>query len=360
MFNPAKPNNFITLLPPKVELETKVVLKATAGAGAALAELKGYSELLPDKQLLIDSIVLQEAKDSSAIENIVTTHDELFRGMAKSGDISPQVKEVLNYRKALWEGFDIIKKRKMLTTNTIITIQEKLEANNAGIRKLPGTQLKNDKTGEVIYTPPDNEKTIRDLLANLEMFINDDGDNLDWLVKMAVAHYQFESIHPFYDGNGRTGRIVNVLYLSLKGLLDSPILYMSKGIISHKSDYYRLFREVTIKNNWEEWILFILKIVRETSLDTLNLIRDINKAIERTESLLKEKASKIYSKELVEILYKKPYIRINDLIKGNLASRNIASGYLKSIEKLKVIKSVKAGRDILYENTVLTAILKKA
>jgi len=358
MFNPEKPYNKLPFLPPGIELETKAVLKQAAKAGAALAELKGYAGLLPDKQLLIDSIVLQEAKDSSAIENIVTTQDELFRGLSASGEVSPQVKEVLNYRLALWEGFNIIKTKGVLTTNTIIAIQEKLEANKAGIRKLPGTILKNGRTGKVIYTPPDNEKNIRDLLANLEKFINEDTDETNYLVKMAVAHYQFESIHPFYDGNGRTGRIINVLYLTLKGLLDSPILYMSKGINEHKSDYYRLLQAVRTENAWEEWIIYMLKTVEETSVGTLFLIKRIKQAMDKTADVMKEKAGKIYTKELVEVMFKKPYVRINDIIAAKLASRNIASGYLKKLEEIKLLKPYKTGRDVLFENVALVKILK--
>jgi Fic family protein len=358
MFDPEKPYNELPLLPPAVDFESKTVLKQAAKAGAALAELKGYAELLPDKHLLIDSIILQEAKDSSAIENIVTTQDELFKGMAESGKMSPQVKEVLKYRMALWEGHKIVKEKGSLTTNTIIAIQQNLESNNAGIRKLPGTKLKNERTGETVYTPPDNENTIRDLLANLEKYLNNDDDSINFLVKMAVAHYQFESIHPFYDANGRTGRIINVLYLTLKGLLDSPILYMSKGIINRKSDYYRLLQSVSIENKWEDWIVFNLNVIEETSKGTLALVKLINNTIENTVEIIKKKASKIYSRELVEIIFKKPYVRIKDLVSGRVASRNIASGHLKKLETLKLLKAHKIGRDVLYENKVLTNVLK--
>ncbi|MBN1114350.1 MAG: Fic family protein [Oligoflexia bacterium] len=360
MFDPKTAFNELPKLPPAVDLESKVILKADARAGAALAELKGFSELLPDKQLLIDSIVLQEAKGSSEIENIVTTNDELFKGLAMEENQSPQVKEVLNYRRALWEGVRLLEEMGLLTTNIMVKIQEQIEHNRAGIRKLPGTNLKNESTGEIIYTPPDNESIIRDLLANLEQFLNVDDDGLSPLIKMAAAHFQFESIHPFYNGNGRTGRIINVLYLTMKGLLDSPILYMSKGIIRRKSDYYRLFRELRKNNNWEECILYVLSIVEETSKGTLALVRQISESIENTAELLKKKSPKIYTRELVEIIFKKPYIRINDLVAGKIASRNIASNYLKRIVTLKVLKPVKIGRDVLYENIPLKNVLKNA
>ena len=216
MFKPEKPYNQLPLLPPKIELETPVVMKQLVKSHKALAELKGYAKILPNEDVLLHSIILQEAKDSSAIENIVTTHDELFQGLTLNQNLSPQVKEVLNYRSALLEGFGALKKRGVLSANGIITIQERLECNRAGIRKLPGTALKNDRTGKIVYTPPDNPDAIQRLIKNLEEYLNTALGKTDPLIKMAVAHYQFESIHPFYDGNGRTGRIINVLYLILE------------------------------------------------------------------------------------------------------------------------------------------------
>jgi len=223
-FNPEKPYNNLPLLPPKADVETKAILKKLASAGQFLAELKGYAELLPNKAIIINSIILQEAKDSSEIENIITTQDELFRAMASDqASMTQAVKEVLNYRTALYKGFNLVKENNLLTTNMMLAIQEELEQNKAGIRKLPGTKLVNDKTGKIMYTPPENEKTIRELLANLETYINANVDDIHPLIKLSIIHYQFESIHPFYDGNGRTGRIINVLYLVMKELLSEPL-----------------------------------------------------------------------------------------------------------------------------------------
>ncbi len=248
------------MLPPSVELETKLVLKALARANRALAELKGYADTIPNKHILINAVMINEAKDSSAIENIITTHDEVYKAMSGNSFKNPAAKEVVSYRTALWQGYELVKACEMFTTNMIVEIQGIIEKNRVGIRKLPGTVLRNERTGETVYTPPSGEDEIRELLSNLEKYINEDYNDVDPLIKLAVIHYQFESIHPFYDGNGRTGRIINVLYLVLKELLDSPILYLSRYIIRNKSAYYRLLQEVRSKNNWEDWIVYILKV----------------------------------------------------------------------------------------------------
>jgi len=359
MLKPEKPYNQLPLLPPKFELENPAVMKQLVKSHKSLAELKGYAKTLPNEDVLLHSIVLQEAKDSSAIENIVTTHDELFQGLTLKKSISPQVKEVLNYRSALMEGFKVLKKRGVLSVNGIITIQELLECNRAGLRKLPGTALKNDRTGEIVYTPPDNPDTIMRLIKNLEEYLNTRQDETDPLVKMAVAHYQFESIHPFYDGNGRTGRIINVLYLILENMLSSPILYLSRYIIQNKPAYYRLLQEVRTKNAWIEWVLYMLKAVEETSSGTLQLIDSIRETIEETVEIMKKQAGKLYSREFLDLLFEKPYVRISDIVDEGIASRNIASNYLKTLEKLGIVRSEKKGRDILYINIRLYNILKK-
>ncbi|MBL7143312.1 MAG: Fic family protein [Phycisphaerae bacterium] len=359
MFNPEKPYNQLPLLPPKVGLERPAVMKQLVKSHKALAELKGYAKTLPNEAVLLHSIVLQEAKDSSAIENIVTTHDELFQGLTLKQNISPQVKEVLNYRSALLEGFGVLKKRGVLSVNGIIAIQERLECNSAGVRKLPGTALKNDRTGEIVYTPPDNPDTIKRLTKNLEEYFNTKRGETDPLIKMAVAHYQFESIHPFYDGNGRTGRIINVLYLILENMLSSPILYLSRYIIQNKPAYYRLLQEVRTKNAWIEWILYMLKAVEETSAGTLQLIDSIRETMEETAEIMKKQSGKLYSREFLDLLFEKPYIRISDIVDEGIASRNIASNYLKTLEKLGIVRSEKKGRDILYINIRLYNILKK-
>lgn len=252
-------------LPPKADLESKAVLKQLARAHRALAELKGYSGIIPNKHILINAITINEAKDSSEIENIITTHDELFKAMSLENYNNPAAKEVVHYRTALWRGYELVKEKQILTTNMIVEIQELIEKNRTGIRKLPCMVLKNDLTGEIVYTPPDSEHEILMFMSNLEEYINIDFDNVDSLIKLAIIHYQFEAIHPFYDGNGRTGRIINVLYLILKDLLDSPILYLSKFIIRNKIAYYRLLQEVSTKESWEDWVLFILEGIEQTA-----------------------------------------------------------------------------------------------
>jgi Fic family protein len=359
MFDPQKPYNQLPVLPPKAELETPVVMKQLVKSHQALAELKGYAKFLPNEEVLIHSIILQEAKDSSEIENIVTTHDELFKGLASPHNLSPQVKEVLNYRSALWKGYEFVRNKGFLSVNGILIIQEHLECSRAGIRKLPGTALKNERSGKIVYTPPDHPAVIQRLLKNLEDFLNTGLSKTDPLIKMAIAHYQFESIHPFYDGNGRTGRIINVLYLVLEKLLSAPILYLSRYIIRNKADYYRLLQQVRTKDGWTEWILYMLKAVEETSTGTLQLIDSIREAMEVTANIMKKQSGKIYSKDFLELLFEKPYIRIGDIVDEGIASRNIAANYLRTLEKTGIVRSEKKGRDVLYINIRLYDILKK-
>ncbi len=358
-FDAKKPYNDLSLIPPKIDLETKDILIQALKSHKILAELKGFAEMLPEKKIIINSIILQEAKDSSEIENIVTTHDELFRELSvQKKTVNPAIKEVLAYKGALYKGFQQVIKKKLITTNGIIKIQQELEQNNAGIRKLPGTKLVNDKTGKVLYTPPDNETTIRKLLANLEYFINEE-DAIDPLIKLAIIHYQFESIHPFYDGNGRTGRIINVLYLVLQGLLNEPILYLSRYIIKNKSEYYRLLNEVTTKENWYQWILFMLKAIEETSFQTLKMCKDISTLIDEVTVKVKAELPKIYSKELIETIFKNVYTKIAHLVDGQIASRNIAAKYLKNLESIGILKSTKEGREVIYINVPLFTLLKE-
>ncbi|PUU95509.1 MAG: filamentation induced by camp protein fic, partial [Halanaerobium sp.] len=264
----------LKMLPPELNPDQSQILKQLIRSHKALAELKGFSETVPNKNILINSVIINEAKDSSEIENIITTHAELFRAMSKENYKNPAAKEVVNYRRALWRGFELIKEKQLLTTNMIIEIQSIIEKNNAGIRKVPGTVLKNPQNGEIIYTPPESERRIRELLSNLENYINEDSDEVDPLIKMAVIHYQFESIHPFYDGNGRTGRILNVLFLVLKDILNSPILYLSKYIIENKNRYYSLFQEVRENKGWDQWIIYFLKALEETAIASLNVLKD--------------------------------------------------------------------------------------
>jgi Fic family protein len=340
-----------SLLPFKKEIETKLVLKKVASAHRALAELKGVAQSIPKQEILINTLVLQEAKDSSEVENIVTTHDELYKSTLHLTNYnSPQSKEVQNYIAALKKGFEIVKSKKMLTTNDILIIQEVLENNNAGLRKLPGTTLKNQQTGKVVYEPPQNSTEIKLLMKNLELFINDDSlADYDPIVKMAVIHFQFESIHPFYDGNGRTGRIINILYLVMCDLLDLPILYLSRYIIQNKSNYYRLLQSTRDTNNWEEWLLFMVESVEYTAIEALNVIQKIKNEMQKMKLLLRSNF-KFYSQELLNHLFKQPYTKIEFLVNDINVSRVTAAIYLNSLAENGVLEKQKIGKSNYYIN----------
>jgi cell filamentation protein, protein adenylyltransferase len=345
-------------LPLIQDVETKRVLKKLASAHRALAELKGVVSSIPNENILINTLGLQEAKDSSAIENIITTHDDVFKATLNlEGFKSLNAKEVQNYISALKKGFELIKKNKILTNNDIISIQSELEKNNAGFRKVPGTALKNATTGEIIYTPPQDYDTIRDLMTNLEQYINDSSiSKFDTLVKMAIIHYQFESIHPFYDGNGRTGRIINVLYLVMNNLLNLPVLYLSRYIIDHKADYYKLLQEVRETDNWENWVLYMLDGVEEISKETIVLIEKIKDLIFEYKNLLRNNY-KFYSQDLLNNLFKHPYTKI-EFIENDLGvSRITASKYLNLLAKDNVLKKEKLGTGNYYVNEKLIQIL---
>ncbi|MCK4875131.1 MAG: Fic family protein [Sulfurimonas sp.] len=347
------------MLPLKQDLETKTVLKKIVSANKALAELKGAAKSIPNQSILINALALQEAKDSSEIENIVTTHDELYRATVSSVNVSNDAKEVQRYREALYRGFALVKDNKLLLKKHIIEIQQVLEKNNAGIRTQSGTMLKNDKTDEVIYMPPQNYQDIQDLMDNLEQYINNpDIDDYDSLVKMALIHYQFESIHPFYDGNGRTGRIINILYLMLNGLLELPVLYLSSYIINNKNDYYRLLNEVRTKNSWEEWILYMLDGIEQTSKESIKLIEAINKVMREIKQSLKDKLPKIYSIDLLELIFKHPYTKISFLVDELGVTRKTATSYLRAIEDIGILESMKVGRDVYFVNKGLFNLLQ--
>ncbi|MDP3058371.1 MAG: Fic/DOC family N-terminal domain-containing protein [bacterium] len=347
------------MLPPNAELETRATLKQLARANRALAELKGYAHAIPNKHILINAVMINEAKDSSAIENIITTHDDLYKAMSYASGASLAAKEIVNYRTALWQGYELVKAREMLTTNMIIDIQGNIEKNRAGIRKLPGTVLRNERTGETVYTPPAGETEIRDFLSNLEKYINEDVNDTDPLLKLAVIHYQFESIHPFYDGNGRTGRIINVLYLVLKGLLDSPILYLSSYIIRNKAAYYRLLQAVRTNESWEEWIVYILTGIEETAEETLKLAKRINAEVETMSAEIKEKLPKIYSKELINLLFYEFYTKTVYIEKGMSVTRKTAANYLASLEKEGFFTSEKIGKERIFLNKRLYDLVSK-
>lgn len=341
-------------LPYEKDLETKVVLKKLVGAHRALAELKGVAQTIPKQEILINTLILQEAKDSSEVENIVTTHDELYKsslGLEKY--ISPAAKEVQNYIAAIKRGFSIVSKQKVLSTNNIIEIQEILEKNKAGLRKIPGTNLKNQQTGEVIYEPPQNALEIKGLMENLELFVNDNTlTDFDPIVKMAIIHFQFESIHPFYDGNGRIGRIINILYLVLNDLLEIPILYLSRCIIRNKVAYYQKLQDVRDNGSWEEWLLYMISAVEETAYDTISLVNNIKKEMMKMKNILRNNY-KFYSQELLNHLFKHPYTKIEFLQKDLGVSRVTASGYLNKLAKDMVIFKYKLGKTNYYINVAL-------
>jgi Fic family protein len=355
-----KPYNTLPLLPPLAsKIETVKVLRQLVSASSVIAELKGISKTLPNPTILFNAVILKEARASSEIENVITTQDKLYQALSTKGtQADSSTKEVLRYREAMLYGFQFIQKKGFLSTNVIIEIQKILEENAAGIRKLPGTALRNTATGKVIYTPPDNIDSINRLMKNLEKYLNEPKD-ISPLIKMAVQHYQFESIHPFYDGNGRTGRIINILYLILNGILESPILYLSEYIIAYKAEYYRLLQEVRTKDNWEAWILYMLEGVEEMAAATIRQVKDINELFTKTQELAKKKAPKSYSKELVELLFEHPYCKSEYLVDRLGISRLTASKYLKEFEKIKILQSKQVWKETLYINTELFDLLKK-
>jgi Fic family protein len=353
------PYNELPDLPPSVDLETPQIFKAAIRANKLLAELKGYCQTLPNPKLLLNTIVLQESKESSAIENIVTTQDELYKATLMGDMIKNQAaKEVLQYREAMYHGVAGLQKNKLITTNLLVGVMQKLRNTTDNIRKHPGTKLANPVNNQIVYTPPEGEDVIRKKLAAMERFINDDEySNLDPLIKMALIHYQFESIHPFSDGNGRTGRILNVLYLIQQDLLGLPVLYLSRYIIQNKPDYYRLLREVTEAGNWQEWVLFVINGVAETAEMTLRKIDAILSLKNEAEAEIKRNFKISFSKELVELLFSYPYIKINVLEQYNIAKRQTASSYLKKIEKLGWLSSIKLWKETYYINHKLIEVL---
>lgn len=356
-----KPYNTLPLLPPPMDqIESIAVLKQESKAAVALAELKGLARTLPNQGILINAIVLKEAQASSEVENIITTHDKLYQAItAISVQADPATKEVLRYREALLYGFGEIQNRGFINTNGVCRIQAILEENEAGLRQLPGTALKNDMTGETIYTPPDDKDVILGLMQNLENYINEEPGEISALIRMAVQHYQFESIHPFYDGNGRTGRILNVLYLILQGLLDIPILFLSGYIIANKGTYYRLLQEVRTKNNWEEWVLFILKATENTAKQTVGQINEIHRLFDQVQEKVKQNAPKIYSKDLIEQLFIHPYTKIEYITSGLGVERKAASRYLKALEAIGILELKTIGKENIYINHALYELLRR-
>ena len=353
-FRPNRPYNDLPLLPPRVEVETRSVLKACIEARSALGELKLAGELIPNQAVLINSIPLLEAQASSEIENIVTTTDRLFRFAGDAtGAADPATKEALRYRTALYQGFETLAQRP-LTTASAVRICSTIKGVEMDIRRTPGTALVNDANGQVIYTPPEGETLLRDMLANWERFIHE-AETIDPLVRMAIMHYQFEAIHPFSDGNGRTGRVLNLLYLVEKGLLDIPVLYLSRYIIKHRADYYSRLLAVTTDERWEAWIVFMLNAVAETARSTTAKIKTIRKLLETTTDHIRTAAAPIYSRELAELIFVRPYCRIGNVVDAGIAKRQTASVYLKRLCEIGVLEEVKVGREKLF---IMPAFLK--
>jgi len=350
-------------LPLQYDLETKAVLKQVNQANRKLAELKGVARTIPNEAILISTLTLQEARESSEVENIVTTHDDLYRAdlALKQDVVSASTKEVLNYREAIVHGFSIVRKQMMLTNNTIKSFQEKLEHNSAGFRSVPGTALKKND-GEVVYTPPQNHQQILEYMNNLEKFINvSELSDLDPLIKMAIIHHQFESIHPFYDGNGRTGRIINVLYLVMSDMLDLPILYLSRYITRNKGEYYRLIQAIrdndgNNQKEWEEWILFILKGVEETAEDTIRLVKGIGDLINKFKNILRPAFGNRYKHELLNNLFFHPYTKIEFVQRDMIVERKTAAKYLEKIVEIGLLQKIKIWNTNYYVNAELVEL----
>ncbi len=338
------------------KLETINILKAERDALSALSELKGIANMIPNQSILINAIVLQESQDSSEIENIITTKDDLYKALSETAlNVDPSIKEVMFYREALYEGFDKVKAHGFISINDIIDIQSILVQSRQGFRTLPGTQLVNDRTNEVVYTPPQSKEQIENLMKTFTEYLNDSEKSL---AKLAVLHFQFESIHPFYDGNGRTGRIINVLYLILKDYLEIPILYLSSYIIEHKDEYYMRLQKVRTEADWENWIIFILQGIEITSKLTIEKVRKIRTLMDQTIEAVKEKCPKIYSKELVETLFENPYCKGEFIEKATGVERKAAARYLHQLNEAGILDCQKIRQTNIYINTNLMELLK--
>lgn len=356
-FNREIPYNNLPLLPPNAEIETKKVLLKTISASRALAQLNGALTNLPNPHLFLDAIHIQEAKTSSAIENIITTNDELYKSLVAERKLENQAtKEVLFYKEALWKGLESLNKKPVITTNLCIEIVQCIKKNTAGIRVTTGTKLANS-LGEVVYTPPTGEDVIREKLSNLEKFINED-NSLDPLIKMAVMHYQFEAIHPFTDGNGRTGRILLLLFLKMERLLDIPAIYLSDYIIRNKTEYYKRLRNVTENDQWEDFILYMLEMVENTAVKGLNRLQQITELMDAMSVQIKTAIPKVFSKELVEVIFRLPYTKRQFLIEAGLGTPKTVGNYLIELENKGFLKSVKVGKEKLYLNFRLMEILE--
>jgi Fic family protein len=346
-FSATVPYNDLPLLPPPVELETRMILKVCIEARAALAELKQSGTLIPNQSALINTIPILEAQASSAIENVVTTADRLFQLVhASETQADPATKEALRYGTALYSGVKAIQTRP-LAIATAVEVCSVIKGITMDIRRVPGVALAGGTSGAVIYTPPEGEQLLREKMKNWEQFIHQ-ATEIDPLIRMAVMHYQFEAIHPFSDGNGRTGRILNILFLIDQGLLEIPVLYLSRYIIQHKSDYYQLLLDVTLQGAWDAWIIFMLNALRETAQWTTEKIRAIRQLIDLTATYVKESLPNIYSRELIELIFTQPYCRIANVVDAEIARRQTASNYLKGLSTIGVLEEIKIGREKLF------------
>lgn len=356
-FDPTRAYNELPLLPPRVELESRAVLRCCIEARTAVAELREAGRQLPNQDVLINTIPLLEARASSEVENIVTTADQLFRHAEPDREAlaDPATKEALRYRRALRRGVESLR-RKPLSTATAVDVCRTLLATDLDVRRVPGTKLLHEGTGEVVYTPPEGEALLRKLLANWEAFLHE-ANELDPLIRMAAAHYQFEAIHPFIDGNGRTGRILNLLFLVEQQLLDLPVLYLSRAIIRRKADYYRLLLAVTTAGAWEEWTLYVLRAVAETARWTTERIRAIRRLMRQTGEYARTAAHGASSRELVELIFVQPYCRIRNVVEAGIAQRQTAAVHLKRLAEVGVLEEVKVGREKLFVNSRLMRLL---
>ena len=358
-FKADSPYNALPLLPPKKEVETKAVLKKCITARAALAELKQASDLIPDARMLVNTLPLLEAQASSEIENIITTTDSLFE-YASLGEnrADPATKEALRYRTALQDGVEYLQHRP-LGTRLAEQLCSRIKGVEMTVRKVPGTALANEKTGRIIYTPPEGEALLREKLGNWETYLHQQED-IDVLIRMAAAHYQFEAIHPFTDGNGRTGRLLNTLYLVEQELLTLPVLYLSRYIIENKDDYYAKLLRVTTHQSWEKWVLYVLNGVEETAIWTREKIAAIRRLLEHTNQYVRLAAPEVHSRELIDIIFTQPYCRIANLVEADIAKRQTASVYLKQLTEIGVLKEMKVGRDKLFIHPKLIGVITRS
>ena len=358
-FNPDDSNPAPLPLAGENSLESVALLKQVASAHRYLAELKGVAKTIPNEAMLISTLSMQEAKDSSAVENIFTTHDQLFQSQVLGGQrVNQATREVENYQRALWESYRQTKASGLIRLNDILTAQEIVEPDKPGLRKIPGTVIGNANTGKVIYTPPQHPDDIQSLMANLVKYINDDSlSELDPLVKLAIIHHQFESIHPFYDGNGRTGRILNILYLVKNRLLDLPILYLSRYIIENKSDYYRLLQSVREQDDWTDWVNYIVKGIEVTAQETIGFVYQMHDLIMATRQRMRAELPKIYSRELLNNLFLHPYTKVQFVIDQLGVSRITATKYLAALAEKGFVIKHKAGRNNYYINEPLVRLI---